>query len=71
MTEPILIYDIKSIPENYGVDANMVMKMFQEQKTVWYDSSSGGRTPIITNLPKENDFKFVDLSTQTINKNDT
>ena len=61
-TTDILIYDLRSLPVNTGLDMEKIMWLFKEHKIVLYDSSHGGDTPHIANSTKE-DIQFVETRT--------
>lgn len=56
--EPTLLYDIKSMP--LGTNFEDLIKSFQQLRIVYWDSSLGGKAPVIMDL--SNDMTIIDIS---------
>jgi hypothetical protein len=41
MSKPILVYDISQCPMGAGLDMETVMKIYEEERVVFYDSLEG------------------------------
>ena len=64
--KPILIYDLKSLPDVNNSDEPMtdiITKLFEERNVVFWDSHNEGVEPKVVNM---NDLEvvFTDVSTQ-------
>lgn len=56
--EPILIYDIKSFPEDFDFEG--FLKLWKEQRIVLWDSTNEGTEPKVLSV-EEIELKIVDL----------
>lgn len=65
MKEPIIIYDIVSLPE-YDTDQIKNFKelfdKFREMKTIFWDSSNGGHEPKLMDDDEHITYRIVDLN---------
>ena len=62
MSEPIIIYDIQSLPEYDKEQIHGLTELFnkfREMKTILWDSSIGGKEPRIID---GDDFKIIDVN---------
>lgn len=57
----ILVYDTQSFPQNAGLTFEEVMDLYQQEKTILYDSSQGGKPPYIIN-GTDKEIKFIDTN---------
>lgn len=72
MSKPILVYDISMCPMSAGLDMEKVLKIYQEQKLVIYDSTennySGNPRQAPTLFDGEGvEIKSIDLGTTPMN----
>lgn len=69
--EEILIYDLKSIPENFtGLTPEYVFKIYKQERIVLWDSSNGGAEPKIIDVDEDLPHAFVvDVSSTQLSEN--
>ena len=64
LLKPILMYDLKSIPHEAGLDMEMIVRIFEDERLVLWDSSKGGSEPRMLFEPPEGlEIIVADLST--------